>query len=246
LTDYDDDRHKDDNETIPSSKNVLELTVYVDNEIPEWTPDQEEVLQKMSRYEGGILIKRDVIDTPDKMEACLWYIQNNPRRILWMMGINIHHIRSIMNVLRNTSINELSLADNGLNPDETREVFIMIEQINNLGSISISAGDNNRNRSTYRMDDLVDLLSRNTSLRTVQINDSDIVFERYGMTHADDLLDVLHTNNQLMKLILHNNKSQSREKSRQFVRRVLDVSHRETTDAFFINDLINLRYNREA
>lgn len=65
------------------------------------------------------------------------------------------------------------------------------------------------------------------------------------MTHADDLLDVLHTNNQLMKLILHNNKSQSRKKSRQFVRRVSDVSNRETTYAFFINDEINLSYNSQ-
>lgn len=55
LTDYDDDRHKDDNETIPSSKNVLDLTVYVDNEIPEWTPHQEEVLQTMSRYVETLL-----------------------------------------------------------------------------------------------------------------------------------------------------------------------------------------------
>lgn len=206
---YNLDQPLNDAEIVPENDVVVELIL----KEPTWTREQEEVLRRMSRLRGEILSVNNH-DTPDKIEAALWYIQNNPPTRLSMDDMNIHKIRSVLNVLRNTSITRLMLSGSNLDVDETREVFEMIGQISTLRDFVLRGNRNDGLFYTYyRMNDLVDLL-RNTSLHRVVIDNSNIVFDG---DFSDELLAVVNNQYTLEILSLNRNKCQSTENARKFI-----------------------------
>ena len=129
------------------------------------------------------------VNTLDKMEAFLFYLKNNPVTILRMMFMNIHQIIPIMRdiLTHNIPIKNLYISHNynGLGPDEMRDIFEMIRQINTLDVLQIS-NDGNLN---FRMNDLADLLDQ-TSLRRVfiNINDGNIILDGEDVTRLSYVL----------------------------------------------------------
>jgi hypothetical protein len=108
------------------------------------------------------------------MEAFLFYLQNNTPENLELYDMNSHQIIHITRAIssNNIPIQELSIFDPlGIDPDEMREVFEMIGQINTLRVLEIS-----HDNITYRMNDLADLLER-TSLDNVVIHRCNIILD---------------------------------------------------------------------
>ena len=202
-----------DDEIVPDNNDVVVELLLKE---PTWTREQEEVFRRMSRLRGEILSVNNH-DTPDKIEAALWYIQNNPPRRLSLDDMNIHKIRSVLNVLRNTSVTRLMLSGSFLDVDEAREVFEMIGQISTLRDFVLRGNRNDGVFYTYyRMNDLVELL-RNTSLRRVVIDNSNIVFDGDVRIVVDGLRDVINNQYTLEILALNRNKCQSTENAREFI-----------------------------
>ena len=214
-----------DAEIVPENDVELELLL----KEPTWTPEQEEVFRYMKKFRGEI-IRTNRFNTPDKMEAILWYLQTNSPPKLVMESMNIHQIRAVLNVLRNTSIQTLMLSSSVLAVDEMSEVFEMIGQINTLRSLTIRSNLEN----IYRMSDLVELLRRNTSLREVTITNCEIVFEGDVRTVADELRDVLDNQHTLEKLLLGNNKCHSPENAREFINSIPSANRVESDGNIYL------------
>jgi len=199
-----------DDDIVPDNDIIVEFLL----KEPTWTLEQEEVLREMDRK----VFSYDV-DTPDKMEAVLWHLQQYPRIYFHVVtAMNIQQIRDVLNIVRPT-IKNLQLVTSGLNLDETRELFEMIGQLNTLRYLTI----NGTYAHTYRMSDLVELLRRNTSIREMLIFGSGIIFDGDVRTLADELRDVLDTQYTLERLTLDQNMCQSPENAREFIESIPDA-----------------------
>jgi hypothetical protein len=106
-----------------------------------------------------------------------------------------------MDVLRDkmTIIEELNISNNGMNADEMAELFDSLAGNNSIHSLTISQSqDTDYNRNTYRMNDLSNLLARNTSLRRVAISDTNVEID-------GDLSNLAYVLNH-QRIILTNNR----------------------------------------
>ena len=149
--------------------------------IEEWTrhTDRLTIMMRMDHTNRNyVRVLYTDVNTPDKMEAFLFYLENNPLEILKMMYMDINQIIPIMRAIldNNIPIEELTFRgdDTGddISPDEMRAVFDMIRQINTLHVLNIS----NDGNLTYRMNDLADLLEQ-TSLHRVFIQRCNIILD---------------------------------------------------------------------
>jgi hypothetical protein len=182
--------------------------------IDKWTRDTGKQL-----YGGDYLtIEADDVNTPDKMEALLFYLENNTLEELTVTDVvNIHQIISII-LNNNIPIEDLAFKGkyhpgDGLSPDEMREVFEMVGQINTLRVFSISCDsigyddfdgvNRDRSRVSYRLNDLADLLEHPTSLTRINIRGCNIILDENDVGR---LAYVLQINQQLDELQLVRNK----------------------------------------
>ena len=160
--------------------------------------EQQALIYKWTRSDGDwsektVQVYNTDFNTPDKVEAFLFYLENNEVTTLKMMLMDIHQIMIIMRAIlsQNIPIERLYISYEGpynsLSPDkrsdEMRDVFEMIRQINTLHVLQIS---NDRNL-IYRMNDLADLLDQ-TSLRRVFIYNGNIILDGEDVTRLSHVL----------------------------------------------------------
>ena len=150
-----------------------------------WTAEQQQVIAKLSgqNVDTGIVELSD-IDTPDKMEACLWSIQNNPIRQLTLRSyISLEVIMRIMNFMEENQFIEFLLLETRLNENETAEFFERIGRNNTIRSLIL------RNIGIkYRINDLADCLRVNTYLRYVNVISCHVIIDEHT-TLANVLVD---------------------------------------------------------
>ena len=166
--------------------------------IEEWTrhTDRLTIMMRMDHTNRNyVRVLYTDVNTPDKMEAFLFYIENNPSvEVLQMMGMDIHQIMPIMMTIISKNIpvgNLVITGSSGMNADETREVFETIGQINTLHTFRMHTLDG-FNDMTYRMNDLADLIIQ-TSLRSVEINGCNIILDEEDATRLSHVLTAQHT-----------------------------------------------------
>jgi len=157
-------------------------------EQPTWTAEQQPVITKLSGIyvdaENGDVgrgtVELNDIDTPAKMEACLWSIQNNPIRYL-KLRIPLTPIMHIMNFMEENPYTEFLILETHLNENETAEFFERIGRNNTIRSLILK-------NISYRINDLADCLRVNTSLRNVNIQNCNVRFDEHT-TLANVLVD---------------------------------------------------------
>ena len=157
-----------DSAILPADNEVvLELLIRE----PEWTPEQERIVRQ-SRYTIG----RYDTETPDRMEAALWGMQDAIDTVS-LRNLPLEHIETIMNVIP-TNIERLSISDIGFNANEMAELFAIIARNNTLRTVIIGGKHPDANGScAYRMNDLADWLRVNTSLTTVYMGTCDFILD---------------------------------------------------------------------
>ena len=183
--------------------------------------EQQALIDRWSRLSERIRILRmddknyvDVcntdVDTPDKMEAFLFYLENNSavEIDLRMMRMNIHLIIPIMMTIisKNIPVGNLMIHyTTGMSADETREFFEKIGQINTIHDFKMYTLEGNM---TYRMNDLANLIIQSTSLRRVEISGCNIILERNTrLSHVLTTLDSLHISGRYQGKLRHFTKS---------------------------------------
>ena len=185
-TDY--DNNDLNNQIIPPGEHP-DIHIMI-NEQPRWTAEQQPVITKLSGQNvdagnvGQAIVELSDIDTPDKMEACLWSIQNNPIRHLTLRGrISLAVIMRIMNFMEENQFIEFLILETRLNENETAEFFERIGRNNTIRSLIL------RNIGIiYRINDLADCLRVNTSLRNVNVISCHVIIDEHT-TLANVLVD---------------------------------------------------------
>ena len=218
------DMDVDDDRVVPLNNGDVKLEVVLKDLtmnaeqqalIDQWTRDRD--TGKQLYGEDYLTIDVDDVNTPNKMEAFVFYLEDNPLKKLNVPDVvNIHQIISIMSIILNNNIPIEDLAfkgkyhpGDGLSPDEMREVFEMVGQINTLRVFSISCDSfyyyvgEDRSRFSYRMNDLADLLENTTSLSRINIRGCNIILDG---DNVGRLAHVLQINQQLDGLQLVRNK----------------------------------------
>jgi hypothetical protein len=176
----------DDDRVIPGDVELeliiktLPMNAEQQSLIDKWTRTNQEMQRSMNMGDTKYYVRvfNTDVNTPDKMEAFLFHIKNNQITTLDMMFMDIHQIMLIMRSVVSEDIPIESLIFQGddtseaLSPDEIRDVFEMVGQMNTLRSLKISNDCN----LTYRMNDLADLLEQ-TYLTHVEITRCNIILD---------------------------------------------------------------------
>jgi hypothetical protein len=156
-----------DNRDVNLELVIRDLTMNADQQvlIDKWTRDA------LNRRQ--VLVYDRDVNRPYKMEAFLFYLNNNHVTILRIMFTDIHHIMIIMRFIVSNNIPIKNLEFQGdpedMDPDEMTQVFEMIRQINTLRVLRIL-------NVKYRMNDLTDLLDQ-TSLHRVYFDECIIILD---------------------------------------------------------------------
>jgi hypothetical protein len=199
------DMDVEDDRVVPLNDSDVNLELLVKEVTINLNSEQRELIDKWARIQelhgesqGYVLNILDYdVNTPAKMEAFLFHLEDNPLKKLVVGCLNIMQIRAIMMTLirNNIPIESLLIANDiiygeadldiriGLSSDEMREVFDMIRQLTTLRSISIQCNRKYYDRPedgriiSYRMNDLAKLLEQNTSLSLVSISGCHVIFD---------------------------------------------------------------------
>jgi hypothetical protein len=143
--------------------------------IEEWTRRTNRLTMRMNHPNRYYVLVLDTdINTPDKMEAFLFYLENNPSiELLEMRGVAIHQIIPIMMsiISKNIPLERLIISTTSGSADEMQEFLQTIGQINTLHTLNLSSIQGNL---TYRHQEVGDLLRQNTSLRSGYIYEYNI------------------------------------------------------------------------
>ena len=198
-------------------------------------------LQLFVDRNSKIVIDNITTVLPHTMEAALLNIRNNQYITTVQIETNvpIRHIVTIVNTLReNPGIERLILSNNRLDPNEMNELFEAIAENNTLRSLTITTHERLINvfATAYRMDDLFRLLDRNTSLRDIHIENSDVEFG-----DVREIVEALRNQRTLETLTLIRNRY--RGGGNEFQRlRALNILLRQHGDNIVIDGAINLRW----
>jgi hypothetical protein len=214
----------DDSATVSSlaENHIVELQLFVDRN-------------------SKIVIDNITTSLPYTMEDALLNIRNNQYMTTVDIrgNVPIRHIVTIVNTLReNPGIERLILLNNRLDPNEMNELFEAISENNTLRSLTIKTHERLINvfATAYRMDDLFRLLDRNTSLRDIHIENSDVEFG-----DVREIVDALRNQRTLETLTLVRNRY--RGGGNEFQRlRALNVLLRQHGDNIVIDGAINLNW----
>lgn len=219
-----------DSTKVPSL-DLIKLQLFITD--LEWTREQQIVIDNLGRNKNNSIIDMYNTESDDKMEALLWYLQSQTSvKLVWFLGkVRIQNILDVINSVRDIHIEELLFSGIGLNVDEMSEVFDMIGKMRSVHSLTIKSSDNDRNRSTYRMNDLVALLRRNTSLCHVKIMNCDVVFDGDVRTLVDEFRDVINT----LESLSLNNKCQSYANAKKFIEFIKSIPNIHNYSNYEIN-----------
>lgn len=179
-----------DDSTIVSSllTPVIELQLLLLER--EWTTEQQRIIDMTS--DEHVVAKTYEIETPAKMEAFRWALQNNSSilslRIIRTPNTTRLVLPTIMDFLRqSTSIQRLELDGIGdIGVDDTAELFDIIGRNNSLLSIKIVS-------CRYRLNDLSTLLTQTTSLRSVNLSVCKIEVEDDDITRFGNVISHQYT-----------------------------------------------------
>jgi hypothetical protein len=176
--DYEDD-YEDETVSSSSSSSFSRRVITLELILKEWTCEEQAIFDMTSTQKSVFIFPR-IFDTlaPGKLDAVIRGLEiNDCIKSLHLIGVNTMPIMRVFREKTKT-LEELKLSHNGMNADEMSELFDIIAGNTAICSLTINneSGTDfcNFRRNTYRMNDLSNLLSRNTSLLHVSISDVDI------------------------------------------------------------------------
>ena len=192
---YNDDGIRfDDDAPIPFSKKVVQLSVYVDNEIePEWTIEEQTIIDsiKRARKSQRRALTLCTINTPGRIAAATYGLRNKSTikklKILHIKDTNM--VPVIMDLIRQLrSLEEINISGRGLSIESLEDILREKRSIKSLSLLSNNLTSDEmtelfkmieRNdtllhfymyNNNYHLNDLANLLRVNTSLDEVQID----------------------------------------------------------------------------